>query len=643
MIRNGLLPLIVVVSMGIGPVGGIRNDDGALPDLSSARAGVQPGVIFPLEPPAVRSFSSGPCSASEFAEVPQSEIVDALSSASPTCLYNLWSFDDDVATLCDSTTVILVSLSLALMSGNLSESIPEAQNLLYFIRIAFYHQWYEGSIEYFPSAVSSAQGAVLLVGRSEGFTDLSAGHTKLRAYWASAIDSVESTHLSLPAVQWILNRYTSDPTLRSLYWEHIGVSRILRSFRRQIGNSNNHFGSESPWFELLNPSIVEAISVLALEPDYDTDTEYLVTNAVWTLGYLSYLEPAVSDAGRLHVTTAIDEHLDYSGPWVWSLKTLEQFYDSQIVGGATIDMDSIREEIHDEVLPVAVSFGTLHFQSGLTVAALILLNQSLGAVLSAFDSMLGPLVPVPGDENDELTLVVYGSRADYRRFQPFLFGLSTDNGGIYIEQWGTLFTYERTPQESVYTLEELLRHEYVHYLDARFNVSQEWGDGGSLYVESDIRWYVEGMAEFFAGATASHGVLPRRSIANRIISDVEKMTVSEVIAEPFTAKTYRYAGLFFNYIASEEPDLFSEIVDAVRSNDSVVVNELFDRVSNDPNTQEGYDLFLSDLISGESIYFDDVLGFNVVGLPAVGMPSMVLVCLMMYILNYRRVYSNGQD
>ena len=75
------------------------------------------------------------------------------------------------------------------------------------------------------------------------------------------------------------------------------------------------------------------------------------------------------------------------------------------------------------------------------------------------------LDPVPGDDNENLTLVVYGSPADYQAYQGFLYdGLPTNNGGIYIETMGTLFTYDRTEEESFLTLEELLRHEYVHYL-----------------------------------------------------------------------------------------------------------------------------------------------------------------------------------
>ena len=56
-----------------------------------------------------------------------------------------------------------------------------------------------------------------------------------------------------------------------------------------------------------------------------------------------------------------------------------------------------------------------------------------------------------------------------------LYGYSTDNAGIYIEPVGTFFTYERTPEESIYTLEELFRHEFTHYLQGRYVEPGMWG------------------------------------------------------------------------------------------------------------------------------------------------------------------------
>ena len=74
-----------------------------------------------------------------------------------------------------------------------------------------------------------------------------------------------------------------------------------------------------------------------------------------------------------------------------------------------------------------------------------------------------------GHADDVLTMVIYNSPDEYQ-FNRQLYGYETNNGGIYIEGTGTFFTYERTPQQSIYSLEELFRHELhtIYRADTKF-------------------------------------------------------------------------------------------------------------------------------------------------------------------------------
>lgn len=84
-----------------------------------------------------------------------------------------------------------------------------------------------------------------------------------------------------------------------------------------------------------------------------------------------------------------------------------------------------------------------------------------------------------GHRDDILTMVIYNNPEEYR-LNRLLYGYDTNNGGMYIEQDGTFFTYERTAQDSIYSLEELFRHEYTHYLQGRYLVPGLFGEGGSM-------------------------------------------------------------------------------------------------------------------------------------------------------------------
>lgn len=102
-----------------------------------------------------------------------------------------------------------------------------------------------------------------------------------------------------------------------------------------------------------------------------------------------------------------------------------------------------------------------------------------------------------GNPDDVLTMVIYNSPAEYQ-FNRQLYGYETNNGGLYIEGTGTFFTYERTPEESIYSLEELFRHEFTHYLQGRYEVPGLWGQG-KIYENERLSWFEEGNAEFLQG------------------------------------------------------------------------------------------------------------------------------------------------
>ena len=89
------------------------------------------------------------------------------------------------------------------------------------------------------------------------------------------------------------------------------------------------------------------------------------------------------------------------------------------------------------------------------------LYYAMKEVFAQFFRLSESKQPVANDQNYVIELIIYGTKYDYQQYQPLLYNLGTNNGGIYIEQWGQIFTYERLPSESIYTLEELVKHEYA--------------------------------------------------------------------------------------------------------------------------------------------------------------------------------------
>ncbi|MFD0381706.1 collagenase [Streptomyces stramineus] len=201
--------------------------------------------------------------------------------------------------------------------------------------------------------------------------------------------------------------------------------------------------------------------------------------------------------------------------------------------------------------------------------------------------------------------MLYASRSDYETYHPLLTGMSTDNGGIYIEKGATFYTYERrVPQDSTLTLEELFRHEYTHYLNGRWAVPGLFGEG-PWYQGDRTTAMDEGTAEFFDGATRDQGVKVRKSLVQSIINDTAggtkpRMSVNRLLHATYDGdgfRFYSYAGTFFEFLWTERPAQLKEMYGYTRANDVAGFDAWRARLGGDPGTQRAYDTFLDQQIA----------------------------------------------
>jgi microbial collagenase len=108
-------------------------------------------------------------------------------------------------------------------------------------------------------------------------------------------------------------------------------------------------------------------------------------------------------------------------------------------------------------------------------------------------------VPIPGDNNSQLQVNIFDSSTDYGKYAGPIFDISTNNGGMYLEgdpsvagNIPNFVAYEASyakPDHYVWNLE----HEYVHYLDGRFDLF-----GNFNTPTEKVVWWAEGVAEYVA-------------------------------------------------------------------------------------------------------------------------------------------------
>ncbi|MFF5703583.1 collagenase [Streptomyces sp. NPDC012794] len=279
---------------------------------------------------------------------------------------------------------------------------------------------------------------------------------------------------------------------------------------------------------------------------------------------------------------------------------------TQATAGGSCHSPKCKAELEARLFPYTYTYdkGAIKVRTGLDRATVDQLYYASKQVKSHFHRVLGTEQPLAGDTNATLTVVLYASRADYVEYQPILTGLSTNNGGMYIESTATFYTYQRrVPEDSSLTLEELFRHEYAHYLNGRFAVPGTFGSG-AWYSGDRTTAMDEGTAEFFDGATRDDGVAVRKSLVQGVIDDTAaggpRMSVDQLLHATYSGDGFRfydYAGTFFEYLWRDRPSELQAMYRYLRSNDVTGFDAWRNRLGADAAVQRGYDTFLDEQIA----------------------------------------------
>jgi hypothetical protein len=142
-------------------------------------------------------------------------------------------------------------------------------------------------------------------------------------------------------------------------------------------------------------------------------------------------------------------------------------------------------------------------------------------VEQAFNEIIGPGLgaPIP-EEFCVLTVMIFGSRTIYREYMRAFTPFTVDIDGTYYSESGTLYTHQRTPQQSGNSLEVTIQHEMTHHLTARTIFPGNWSD--PAYHREPKGWADEGLAEVLAGlqpTATGYELAPRQQQLERVCAN----------------------------------------------------------------------------------------------------------------------------
>ncbi|MFI6937685.1 M9 family metallopeptidase [Streptomyces sp. NPDC050418] len=453
----------------------------------------------PKKPGAKKPGAKAACDTADFTSKTGAALVQQIKVSDTACINTLFSAGgSDARSLFREEQMITVASALRDSAtnypGNNTGSITQ---LVLYLRAGYYVQWGDpDTVGSYGPALQSAirSGLDSFFGSSHAF-DVSAANGETLAETVTLIDSATENARYLRVVKHLLGDYNS--TYDAHWWMVAAVNNTYTVLFR---------GHQEPDFVTAvqsDPSVLTVLRDFAVRHDalLDTDKDYLPANAGRELARFlqhgelrSTVRPLAEQLlGRSAMTGRT------ASLWV-GVAEMTWAYDKENCSAyGTCDLE---RRLYDKVLTVRHTCGpTLRIVAQeLTAAELDASCTSLAGQDAYFHAMAKDSGPVADDNNTTLEVVVFDSSAQYQRYAGIIFGISTDNGGMYLE--GDPAQAGNLPRFIAYEAEWLrpefhiwnLNHEYTHYLDGRFNMYGDFAEG----MRTPTVMWVEGFAEYIS-------------------------------------------------------------------------------------------------------------------------------------------------
>lgn len=421
----------------------------------------------------------------------------------------------------------------------------------------------------------SRRNGVRLIGRLAEGTGGAAAKTLVTSTMKTEVTTALLTRLGLETSADVLNDLIW--ILDSFFYPFLEMMPHLEKITADKNfDSSLRFRAISAWARLLTAksSLLSSAELNFIISSLSSDDSWVRAEAAYICETVA--EPRLDAAMRTQLINALQAR--------WSVETVlvTKIYIARALdhfNGTTLAAQ-LRANYEAQHLANSVSGNGVVIKSGLAAAELTKLIKLLDAQRAAFFAILGtPFnTPVSGDVNSTITVLIFATRAEYQEYMEGFVGYGANAGGLYLEGAATLYTYQRTSQESIYTLEELLQHEYSHALQARYIYVGKWGVGD--FLSEPKGWSDEGLAEFFAGLIfddAGNYTSPLRakvlnSLCPAPYRDLPSLLALRIGYDQAGTFDYNNAWAFTYYLLTKQKSVALNVYNAHRNNTYTLAN-----------------------------------------------------------------------
>ncbi|MBC3993498.1 collagenase [Streptomyces sp. AC563] len=517
--------------------------------------------------PSARGRARAACDVGDFTGNTGAALVEKVRGAAPDCvntLFNLTGADARGAFREEQMVTVADALRAgsADYPGDGSTGMPQ---IVLFLRAGYFVHWYNPDDvgEYGPALRAAIQGGLDAFFDSAHAGDVTDANGETLAEAVTLIDSAEENARYLPVVKRLLEGY--DASYDDSWWMLNAVNNVYTVLFR---------GHQVPEFVSAverDPSILRTLSDFAAQhlDLLGGEQSYLTSNAGRELGrFLQHatLRPEVTPLARGLLRRS--EITGRTAPLWVGVAEMTAAYDG--ANCATYGTCDLPERLTEAALPVRHACGP-----SIDIRAQEINAEQLAATCASltgqdafFHDIARDSGPVADDHNETIEVTAFDSSTDYQTYAGAIFGIDTNNGGMYLE--GDPSVEGNKPRFIAYEAEWLrpdfaiwnLNHEYTHYLDGRFTMHGDFAAG----VSTPTVWWIEGFAEYVsysyrdlpyeeASAEAGKHTYPLSTLFDTTYENAD------------TTRVYRWGYLAVRYLLERHRDDVDTVLGHYRAGD----------------------------------------------------------------------------
>ncbi|GHE92950.1 collagenase [Thalassotalea profundi] len=521
------------------------------------------------------------CDVNAFATSNSTSLINELKLQGPNCINELFSASSNIqASTYTSNNMFAVANHVKTLSTNYAGGgDTDIEGLFLYLRAGYYVEFYNDNVSFVSWVKPAVKSAIDAFVNNANFYQNNDAHGKTLSEVLITMDSSEQQDVYLPIVKEWLSRW--DQSYADKWNMRGAVNNIFTILFRGQYNANfvSLVATDTTLVSRLNNFTQQTWMI-------NSDSEFLIANAARELGRLKMSQygtaiQATVDAGLNAIFSSYVKYGNGDAVWLGAADTATYYANCSTYNICDYDV---------ELKALALS------QTHVCSPTLKILSQDLTptqqasacTTLSAQETYFHTKtesgnIPIPGDNNTQLHINIFNSSEDYGKYAGPIFNIDTNNGGMYLEgdpsvvgNVPNFVAYEASYADAPHYVWNL-EHEYVHYLDGRFNLF-----GSFNSPTEEVVWWAEGVAEYVANKNDNQAAIDT-------IHDGSTYTLSTIFETTYDGfdqdRIYRWGYLAVRFMFENHFDEVKSMIGETRAGDWSAYKTRINRWASDYGTE----------------------------------------------------------